>query len=485
MRIYSLLSIAVLLGACGGRQTPTTGLGYAAGQVKTTSASTTGRPRAVCTPYVSLAGDMPVVRTVCEVDDKLYQAFSKPKPRQKRRAAHSHLVGFPDDGATQSRISELDLEAVDIEALAQSAADDVDNKLEASDPIAGIGDPAAAWRAIEALPMSVMLATFDILAARGRLDSLVAYRSTELHHHERTRVDIALYIRGLNYANSAGDVSAVLHQTAEKIAYLEVRERHDFYRYLMTKQQISREMETLLEGFMALEFAQVTWKKPVVAPGLTVGSATPDPIEPGPWLKPPDEPAELYIGKEAHREIAHHYRMINWSDKVFVNHRPIYIILQALRNAGIDTKSGTSLTVKEGSLRPDIVNISKMYIYEIKPSSQLAAAGARAAMYLGILGKAGVSMALGPPGAPGTSGVVPAPGGVFMFTSPAPGVIVYDYRRGSLVPVKVPQTQENESPSWTWELQPQKKAEPDRLLVVTIVTMAAILAALATAPFSG
>lgn len=135
-------------------------------------------------------------------------------------------------------------------------------------------------------------------------------------------------------------------------------------------------------------------------------------------------------------------------------------------------------------MQPDIINISRMYIYEIKPSGRVVEAGSRVALYLGILQKAGVSISLGPPGAPGTTGYIPAPGGVFIFSSPAPGIITYDYRRGAMVPVEIPQGQESESKSWTWELQPIRK-EQERMFVVTIVvTMVAVVMAVATAPFS-
>jgi hypothetical protein len=50
---------------------------------------------------------------------------------------------------------------------------------------------------------------------------------------------------------------------------------------------------------------------------------------------------------------------------------------------------------------------------------------------------AGVPMALGPTGSPGTIGVLPAPGGVYLYESPQPGVIVYQLRRMQVVPVPV------------------------------------------------
>jgi hypothetical protein len=98
--------------------------------------------------------------------------------------------------------------------------------------------------------------------------------------------------------------------------------------------------------------------------------------------------------------------------------------------------------------------MSRRHLYEIKPAAAQAEASAKARMYLAMFQKAGIEMTLGSMVEPGTSGGLPAPAGVFLFESPEPGVITYQYRRGRLVPVPVPQLEPAKERRWRWELQP-------------------------------
>src|SRR5262249_16865640 len=81
-------------------------------------------------------------------------------------------------------------------------------------------------------------------------------------------------------------------------------------------------------------------------------------------------------------------------------------------------------------LKPDIANISLRHLYEIKPLTQLAEAQSKLSLYLGIFNTAGVPMTPGSQTEPGTTGVLPAPDGYYMYECPLPGIILYQYYRG-------------------------------------------------------
>jgi hypothetical protein len=116
------------------------------------------------------------------------------------------------------------------------------------------------------------------------------------------------------------------------------------------------------------------------------------------------------------------------------------------------------LNKKQLDEKPDIANLTKHHLYEIKPVRQLSLAIEEAQEYAALFNRAGVWMSPGPTTEPGTQGAWPAPGGVFIFMSPAPGAIVYRYRRGSLVPVPIPQPATEPSEArWRYELKPWQK----------------------------
>jgi hypothetical protein len=81
-------------------------------------------------------------------------------------------------------------------------------------------------------------------------------------------------------------------------------------------------------------------------------------------------------------------------------------------------------------------------------------------------------------GEPGTSGGLPAPAGVFLFQSPEPGVITYEYRRGRLVPVPVAQPEPAREQRWSWELQPLTPAQKQAIVTTTVGGAVLIMLAL-------
>lgn len=150
-----------------------------------------------------------------------------------------------------------------------------------------------------------------------------------------------------------------------------------------------------------------------------------------------------------------------------LNHFPISSILGALRGLRHNPSAG-ALAESELAVRPDIVNLTRLHLYEIKPATAQVLGAARAALYVGLFGRAGVAMQLGPTGEPGTEGGIPAPGGVFVFWSPQPGVIVYQYRRGRLVPVPLPLPLPAGERRWSFELQPLTREQQQAVTTLTL-----------------
>jgi hypothetical protein len=207
---------------------------------------------------------------------------------------------------------------------------------------------------------------------------------------------------------------------------------------------------------------------PAAGGGPAAATATgPSPVEPRPWAPPGDQPIPFYIGNEAHKAIADNYEAVHRNDKVRANNFPLSIIFRDLASLGRSANAG-ALNTGERALMPDIANLTRLHLYEIKPLAAQPLGAAKAKMYVGLFARAGVAMALGPVGEPGTSGGVPAPGGVYMFWSPEPGVIVYQYRRGRLVPVPVPEPEPVVVRRWQFELQP---LTPQQRAAVTTTTV--------------
>ena len=103
-------------------------------------------------------------------------------------------------------------------------------------------------------------------------------------------------------------------------------------------------------------------------------------------------------------------------------------------------------------------------------------------MYLGLFERAGVAMTLGPTTEPGTMGGLPAPAGVFLFESPDPGVITYQYRRGRLVPVPVARPEPATERRWRWELQPLTPQQRQAIVTTTVGGAVLILFMVILAP---
>jgi hypothetical protein len=118
---------------------------------------------------------------------------------------------------------------------------------------------------------------------------------------------------------------------------------------------------------------------------------------------------------------------------------------------------------------PDITNLSRLLLYEIKPVAQSLVAFGKADSYAAIFKSMGIDMKLGPSADPGVIGVVPAPAGFYRFWSPRQGVIVYEYKKGPYVPVPYYRPQEQEEPSFAREKVKQRAKDAGKLALVGTV----------------
>jgi hypothetical protein len=219
------------------------------------------------------------------------------------------------------------------------------------------------------------------------------------------------------------------------------------------------------------------------AAGATGGP--PAPVEPGRWAPPGKQPIQLYIGNAAHTGIALNYVNAHSGERVETNASPLKSILNALTPllaAQGQKVDENKLTDDDLGLKPDITNLTRLHLYEIKPVDAETAGAAKAARYISLFAKAGVTIALGPTTEPGVKGGIPAPDGVYMFWSPQPGVIVYQYRKGRLVPVPVGKPEPARERRWKWELRPMTPQQRAAVTTVTVGGMLLLIAMILLAP---
>jgi Domain of unknown function (DUF4157) len=158
-------------------------------------------------------------------------------------------------------------------------------------------------------------------------------------------------------------------------------------------------------------------------PMANAAAAAPNPVGPGNWNPPGNQPIPFYIGNEAHVAIALQYVALHAGQQVFTNSIPFSTIFGQIPGA-----NRRGLTPEQLAMRPDIANLTMRQLYEIKPIAAAGQAEAQLNIYLGLFRAAGVPMAAGSQSEPGTSGVLPAPGGYYMYECPSPGIILYQYR---------------------------------------------------------
>ncbi|HWO20502.1 MAG TPA: hypothetical protein VNO30_17150 [Kofleriaceae bacterium] len=374
------------------------------------------------------------------------------------------------------------------EAQESSRVDRLIHLLTATPPARGVDDWDEAYTFLNGLSHNLpdLLATLSGAADRGYLPALLARALAANLYAAAAVVLSALYAVELARTAPSRVTNEQLNRAGAILDLIPLDQQLQIFEYILNQRGISAAATTLMEGVVAMRERQtaaasgagggapgsgtggVARGAPTAGGGPVAATAPgPAPVEPLPWAPPGDQPIPFYIGNEAHKGIAHNYKRAHKNDTVLANNYPLTSIFSDLTRLGRTPNAG-ALNDEERALVPDIVNLTRLHLYEIKPLAAQRLGAARARMYHGLFARAGVAMALGPMSEPGTSGGVPAPGGVYLFWSPEPGVIVYQYRRARLVPVPVSEPEPVVVRRWRLELQP---LTPQQRAVVTTTTV--------------
>jgi hypothetical protein len=360
-------------------------------------------------------------------------------------------------------------------------------------PARGVDDWDEAYAFLNALSLPDLLATMSGAADRGYLPALLARKSSANSYSGAARLLSALYAVELARAVPSNVTHEQLNRAGVILDQIPHDQQLQIFEYILNQRGLSVAATTLMEGVVAMRERETaadagtgsralgsgasdnshgaggvpaTGGAPAAVGPTAAATASPSPVEPGPWT-PGEQPIPLYIGNEAHRAIARNYQGAHGNENVHTNTSPLSSIFRDLASLG-RWPNARALNAGERALMPDIANLTRLHLYEIKPLAAQPLGAAKAKMYLGLFARAGVAMTLGPTGEPGASGGVPAPGGVFIFWSPEPGVIVYQYRRGRLAPVPIPEPEPVVVRRWQLELQP---LTPQQRAAVTTTTL--------------
>jgi hypothetical protein len=139
-------------------------------------------------------------------------------------------------------------------------------------------------------------------------------------------------------------------------------------------------------------------------------------------------PIPFYIGNSAHVGIAAAYALLHRGDAAFYNFTPVSTIVEAARALGTNVNP-LAATAAQLGLKPDIANLSRLQLYEIKPASLQSVGRTEATVYAAALLAVGIPIRLGPVDEAWTSGTIPAPGGWYVYSAPEAGVITYRYQQ--------------------------------------------------------
>ncbi len=159
------------------------------------------------------------------------------------------------------------------------------------------------------------------------------------------------------------------------------------------------------------------------------------PFKGGGWNPKPGESEGAYIGRGIHDAIATRYRTLHPTDEMVTNSRPLKSIFGRYYPGKAVTQG---MTEKQLDLRPDILNITKGHLFEIKPLNDIAGAVLQRELYINTMAAAGITVQAGPSSEPGASGTVAVPSGYALYWSPLPGVIIYRKYNGNFDPAKLP-----------------------------------------------
>jgi len=390
--------------------------------------------------------------------------MTAPSDRVEREAnSDSHRITFDNT----PRIAREPVDAGAPPASTDAVLDQVLEQLNKSDPIAGVGDPSAALRLLVPLPLPDLLRVLGKIADLSRIGELLAVKDTV--SIADTSLRAALEVLDLAQGNAAAQSPGMFDRAGQAVAALAPADQDLIFRFMIGRIGQAANVDAIIEGVVALMDSMKGIQDASPDALASVGAA----VMPGPWAPPGNQPIPYYIGNQAHVGITAEYAALHLGDVAFYNYNPMSTIIDAWINTMGKTANPAALTAKRLGLKPDIANLSRSHLYEIKPKSAEALGSAEARMYLGLFTAVGIPMTLGPTTEPGTAGGIPAPGGVYLFNSPQPGVITYQYQRAKLVPIPVPAEEKARQPSQA--RLPRFKLEPIHIQVAATITIGAIM----------
>jgi len=357
-----------------------------------------------------------------------------------------------------------------------STADAVAAALNEPDPIAGVGDYAAAIAILGGISSDEeLLNVLTELDDRAMIDLLVG-RHTLAPQDQQERLAAAIYTVKLATAHVISANDQFLIEALTHLSRTSTQQQQRWLDYVARRRFGSRAQQTI-EGAKAMLEAESGGPADPTALQAAAGA-----VSPSPWNPPGSQPIPFYIGNEAHVGIAASYATAHPADVAFYNFTPLSSIISSWTHMG-NTVTGP-LDQSKLDLKPDITNLSRRHLYEIKLQASQAQAVAEASMYAGLFLSVGIPMTLGPTTEPGTTGTIPAPGGVYLFRSPQSGAITYQYRRARVEPVPV--KQEERAPERTrrfrFELRPLTPQEQAVVTTITFGTILLIMAMILLAP---
>jgi hypothetical protein len=296
------------------------------------------------------------------------------------------------------------------------------------DPVAGVGDVPAALAILRGLALEELLTTLIAVDDHFLMDVLVSGIGT----NDQTEVGAAIY--AVRFTSSHGQPDDQFGiQAARAIALIPDSDQNALIAAVLRRRGSTATVQQIREGLQALMESESAQQAPETQGGADEGSsaglASLAGIAIGPW-NPGGMPIPFYIGNAAHVAIAAGYAALHSTDAAFYNFTPVASILQAAAALGLTVNPALLGAVQLG-LKPDIANITKLQLYEIKPVALQPAGRIEALIYSAALTAAGLPVLLGPLNEPGTAGAIPAPGGWFVYSAPEPGVITYRYRQPS------------------------------------------------------
>jgi hypothetical protein len=326
---------------------------------------------------------------------------------------------------------------------ASNAGANVLEALRRPDPVAGVGDPAAALAILSALTGDELVAAVIDVDDEFMLSVLI----NALAATDQSEAAAVIYAVRVTSPHSAPDDQYTI-RAARGLARLPVADQDRILaRVLARRSGTSVDVAAMREGMMALDESEAALTAEgfdeVDADAVGGVAATLAGVVMGPW-NPGRMPIPFYIGNSAHVAIAAAYAGLHPADAAFYNFSPISAILAAARALSI-TVNPAAITAAQLGLKPDIANVTRRHLYEIKPATAQSLGAAEARLYVVAFTAAGLPLALGPVGEAGTSGTLPGPGGWFTYSAPEPGVITYRYRQPRRRRVRV--TSPSQSPA--------------------------------------